>query len=121
MRGLLRLARISPHHRRSVLNRRLVRVLGLFRRIDNIKVVLVLPICIRIFSRMQDLFLLQLLLQHYLCLRLIGVGASILQCLRIAPGCFVIMLEIISGSRGTPVVLRRLITYDLLLELENVA
>ena len=46
-------------------------ILGLLRRIDYVKVMLILPTSIRILSRVKDLFLLQLLLQHDLRLRLI--------------------------------------------------
>lgn len=95
--------------------------LGLLRRLNNIKVMLILPTGIRVLSRVQDLLLsLQLLLQHYLSLLLIGAGASILQGLGVASGaplaiCFV------NCSRSAAVVLGRFVANHLLLQLQDVA
>ena len=70
------------HASRGVLHRRLMRSLPLLGRLNDIKVVLILPTSIRILRRVQDLLLsLQLLLEHNLRLLLVGSTTAVLQCL----------------------------------------
>ena len=120
MRCLLLFSRTGTSHCRGMLNWSLMSVLGILRSINNIKVVLVLPTRIRILSRMKNLFLLELLLKHDLCLWLVSCRPSILKCLWITSGGL-IMLEVISGPGSTPIVLRRLVPDHLLFQFENIS
>lgn len=101
---LLRFARVRRNGR-GVLHRCLMRCLCILRRLDNIKIVLVLSTCICVFGRVQDLLLsLKLLLKHDLSLLLIIRRASVLQRLRVT-SCTAITLEVLRGSCSASVIL----------------
>ena len=109
------------HAGRGVLHGRLMRSLPLLGRLNDIKVVLVLPSGIRVLCRVQNLLLsLQLLLEHYLGLLLVGTTTAVLQCLRVATRA-PLTVSFVGSSGAAPVVLGGLVADDLMLQFEHVA
>lgn len=101
---LMRLPRVWRSCRR-VLHGGLVRGLRLFGCFRDIKVVLILPSGIRVLGRVQDLLLaLELLLQHYLRLLLVGTRAAVLQGLRVATHA-ALAVSFVDCSRSAAIVL----------------
>lgn len=95
--------------------------LGLLRRFNYIKAVLVLAARVRILRRVQDLLLpLKLLLEHYLGLLLTRTGAAVLQGLRVSSAAS-LTVALVNGSRPAPIVLGRFVADHLMLQLKNIA
>jgi hypothetical protein len=121
MGSLLRLTGVG-HTGRGMLDRGLMGRLGLLGCLNNIKVMLIGPRGSRILRRMQNLLLpLQLLLEHDLGLLLIAsCGCTILQRLRVSSCTPVATVSLVDSSRPTSIILRGLISNNLLLELQDI-
>ena len=79
--------------------------LGLLRRFNYIKTVLILAARVRVLRRVQDLLLpLKLLLEHYLGLLLTRTSAAVLQGLRVSSAA-PLAVALLNGSRPAPIVL----------------
>jgi len=109
------------HAGRGVLHGCLMRSLPLLGRLNDIEVVLVLPAGIRVLRRVQNLLLsLQLLLEHYLGLLLVGTTTASLESLRVATRT-PLTVSFVTGPGAAPVVLGGLVADDLMLQFEHVA